>query len=331
MNITVLDDWQDTIRTLPSFRKVASHDVTVWNDHTKDVGALAARLADAEVVTLIRERTPVQAPLLERLPRLRLISQVGAYPHIDVAACTRHGVLVAASSTPGRPSYATAELTWGMVIAAFRRIPQEMAALRAGKWQAYPIGVGLRGKTLGIYGYGKIGAVVAGYGKAFGMNVLVWGRETTLEKARADGYAVTKSKDELFEQSDVLSLHLRLIPDTRGIVTAADLARMKPGALFVNTSRAGLVVPGALEAALRAGRPGMAAVDVFEEEPVVGGRHPLLAMDNVVCVPHLGYVERDGLEQMFSTIFDQVVAYASGTPINVVNPEALTSRPGASA
>jgi D-3-phosphoglycerate dehydrogenase len=325
MKITVLDDWQDTVRTLSSFRKVAGHEVTVWTDHTKDVDVLAARLAEAEVVTLIRERTPIQAPLLERLPRLRLISQVGVYPHIDVAACTRHGVLVAASSLPGRPSYATAELTWGMIIAAFRRIPQEMAALRAGKWQVYPIGVGLRGKTLGIYGYGKIGAVVAGYGKAFGMNVRVWGRATTLEKARADGYAVTKTKDELFEQSDVLSLHLRLIPETRGIVTAADLGRMKPSALLVNTSRAGLVGPGALEAALRAGRPGMAAVDVFEEEPVVGGRHPLLAMDNVICVPHLGYVERDGLEQMFDTIFDQVVAYAAGQPLNIVNPEAMKS------
>jgi len=323
MKITILDDYQDTIRTLACFGKVAGHDVTIWNDHTKDVDVLAERLADTEVLVLIRERTPIPAALLERLDKLRMITQAGVYPHIDVAACTRRGVIVSASTGPGRPSYATAELNWGMIIAAFRRIPQEMAALKAGKWQAYPIGIGLRGKTLGIFGYGKIGAVVAGYGKAFGMHVLVWGRESTLEKARADGFAAAKSKAALFEESDVVSLHLRLIDATRGSVTAGDLARMKPTALIVNTSRAGLIAPGALEAALRAGRPGMAAVDVYEEEPVLGGRHPLLAMDNVVCVPHLGYVERDGLEHMFSTIFDQVLAYANGKPINVGNPEVL--------
>jgi D-3-phosphoglycerate dehydrogenase len=324
MKITILDDYQDTIRTLACFGKVAGHDVTIWNDHTKDVDVLAKRLVDTEVLVLIRERTPIQAPLLERLDKLRMITQAGVYPHIDVAACTRRGVIVSAATGPGRPSYATAELNWGMIIAAFRRIPQEMAALKAGKWQAYPIGIGLRGKTLGIFGYGKIGAVVAGYGKAFGMNVLVWGRESTLEKARADGFAAAKSKAALFEESDVVSLHLRLIDATRGIVTAGDLARMKPTALIVNTSRAGLIAPGALEAALRAGRPGMAAVDVYEEEPVLGARHPLLAMDNVVCAPHLGYVERDGLEHMFTTIFDQVLAYANGKPINVGNPDVLT-------
>ena len=323
MNVHVLDDWQDTIRTLPCFAKVRGHDVTVWNDHTKDVDELARRLKDAEAITLLRERTPIRAPLIERLDTLRIISQVSVYPHIDVEACTRRGIVVCSLTGPGRPSYATAELTWGLVLAAVRRIPQEMAALKAGQWQAYPIGTGLRGKTLGIYGYGRIGAVVAGYGKAFGMNVLAWGREGSLASARQDGYTVAPSKEALFEQSDVLSVHVRLVPGTRGMVTAADLARMKPTALFVNTSRAGLVEPGALEAALRAGRPGMAAVDVYEEEPVLGGLHPLLAMDNVVCVPHLGYVERDGLERMFSTIFDQILAYAAGQPINVVNPEAL--------
>ena len=331
MNITILDDYQDTIRTLACFGKVAGHHVTVWNDHTKDVDALAERLRDTEALALIRERTPIRAPLLERLEKLRIISQVGVYPHIEVDACTRRGVIVSSSSMPGRPSYATAELTWGLVIAAFRRIPQEMAALKAGKWQAYPIGIGLRGKTLGIYGYGKIGAVVAGYGKAFGMNVLAWGRESTLGKARADGYAVAASKDEFFASSDVLSLHVRLIDATRGMVTGADLARMKPTALIVNTSRAGLIAPGALEAALRAGRPGMAAVDVYEDEPVLGARHPLLLMDNVICVPHLGYVEQDGLESMFSTIFDQILAYAAGKPINVGNPEALDRRPAGAA
>ncbi len=323
MNIAVLDDYQDTIRTLASFPKVAGHSVTIWKDHTKDIDELAGRLKDTEALALIRERTPIGAPLLDRLDKLRLIAQVGVVPHIDLEACTRRGVIVSSSTMPGRPSYATAELTWALAIAAFRRIPQEVAALKAGRWQAYPIGIGLRGKTLGIFGYGKIGAVVAGYGKAFGMNVLVWGRQTTLDKARADGYSLAASKEALFEQSDVISLHLRLIPETRSIVTAADLARMKPTALLVNTSRAGLVAPGALEAALRAGRPGMAAVDVYEDEPVVGGRHPLLSMDNVICAPHLGYVERDGLEHMFSAIFDEILAYAVGKPINVVNPQVL--------
>ncbi len=326
MNITILDDYQDTVRTLACFAKVAGHHVTIWKDHTKDVGVLAERLKDSEALTLLRERTPIRAPLIERLDKLRIISQVSVYPHVDVEACTRRGVIVSSYMAPSRPSYPTAELTWGLIIAALRRIPQEIAALKAGKWQAFPIGTGLRGKTLGIYGYGRIGPVVAGYGKAFGMHVLAWGRQTSLAKAREDGYAVAASKAALFEESDVLSLHVRLIDETRGMVTAADLARMKPTALLVNTSRAGLIAPGALEAALRAGRPGMAAVDVFEDEPVLGARHPLLAMDNVVATPHLGYVERGGLETMFSTMFDQILAYASGKPINVVNPEVLDRR-----
>lgn len=324
MNITVLDDYQDTVRTLACFGKVAGHSVTIWNDHTKDVDALSARLKDTEALALIRERTPIRAPLLERLDRLRIISQVSVYPHIDVEACTRRGVILCSSQLPGRPSYATAELTWGLILAALRRLPQEMAALKAGRWQAFPIGTVARGKTLGIYGYGRIGGVVAGYGQAFGMQVLVWGRDTTLAKARAAGHAIAASKEAFFEQSDVVSLHMRLVEGTRGIVTAADLARMKPTALIVNTSRAGLIEPGALLAALRAGRPGLAAVDVFEDEPVLGGRHPLLALDNVVCTPHLGYVERRGLEDHFSMIFDQILAYARGEPINVVNPEALS-------
>jgi D-3-phosphoglycerate dehydrogenase / 2-oxoglutarate reductase len=323
MKIAILDDYQDTIRTLRCFAKVAGHQVTIWRDHTKDVDTLAERLNDTEALCLLRERTPIQAPLLDRLDRLRLVSQVSVYPHIDVPACTRRGVIVSSSTLPGQPSYATAELNWGLIIAAVRRIPQEMAALKAGTWQGATVGAGLRGKTLGIFGYGKIGAVVAGYGRAFGMPVVVWGRESTLGKARADGHAVAPSQAAFFEQCDVLSLHLRLVDGTRGIVTAADLGRMKPTALLVNTSRAGLVAPGALEAALRAGRPGMAAVDVYEDEPVLGARHPLLALDNVVCTPHLGYVERGALEGMFTTIFDQVLAYAAGSPINVVNPEAL--------
>jgi D-3-phosphoglycerate dehydrogenase len=325
MKITILDDYQDTIRTLDCFKKMAGQDVTIWKDHTKDVDALAGRLKDTEVLVCIRERTPIRAPLLDRLDRLKMVTQVGVVPHIDIPACTRRGVIVSSSQMPGRPSYATAELTWGLVIAAVRRIPQEMIAMRAGKWQAYPIGTGLRGKTLGILGYGKIGAVVAGYGRAFGMNVIAWGRPSTLEKAKADGYTPAASREAFFADSDVVSIHVRLIDATRGMVTAEDLARMKPSAVFVNTSRAGLVAPGALEAALAKGRPGTAAVDVYEDEPVLGGKHSLLAMDNAICVPHLGYVERDGLEHMFDTIFDQILAYGTGKPINVLNPEVLAA------
>ena len=322
MNITILDDYHDTVRTLACFRKLAGHHVTVWNDHTKDVDTLAERLADTEALVLIRERTPIRAPLLERLNQLKLISQRGVYPHIDVDACTRHGVIVSSSLHPGQPSYATAELTWGLIIAAMRQIPQQMAALRAGTWQT-AVGVGLRGRTLGIYGYGRIGSVVAGYGKAFGMNVLVWGRKAALVRASADGYSAARSKEEFFEECDVISLHMRLVDATRGIVTAADLARMKPAALIVNTSRAPLIEPGALVKALRAGRPGMAAVDVYEEEPVLDIRHPLLTLSNVVCTPHIGYVERDGYESQFSDIFDQILAYLAGKPANVVNTEVL--------
>ena len=322
MNITILNDYQNVVRTLRCFDRLTGHNVTIWDDHATDTETLAARLKDTEALVLIRERTPIRAPLIERLPRLRLISQRSVYPHIDVDACTRHGVIVSSNMNPGLPSYSTAELTWGLTLAAMRRIPQEMIAMRAGRWQS-TVGLGLRGHTLGIFGYGRIGAVVAGYGTAFGMKVLAWGREASIAKACADGHAVASSRAALFEKSDVLTLHLRLIDATRGIVTAADLARMKPDALIVNTSRAGLIAPGALEAALRAGRPGMAAVDVYEEEPLPGGRHPLLAMDNVVCTPHLGYVERDAYETQFADIFEQILAYQSGTPINVVNPEAL--------
>jgi D-3-phosphoglycerate dehydrogenase len=322
MKVTILDDYFDTLRTLPCFAKLAPYDVTVWNDHVEETHALAERLRDTEVLVLIRERTKIRAPLLEKLPKLRLISQRSVYPHIDIGACTRLGVIVSSSQHPGSPSYAAAELTWALVLSAARQLPQQVAALKAGTWQ---IGVGstLREKTLGIYGYGRIGCVVAGYGKAFGMNVRVWAREASLAKARADGYAVAASKEAFFAESDVLSLHMRLVDVTRGIVTAGDLARMKPAAIFVNTSRAGLVEAGALEAALRAGRPGAAAVDVFEEEPVLGGKHPLLAMENVVCTPHIGYVTRDEYEVQFAEIFDQIDAYAAGAPINVVNPDVL--------
>ena len=322
MKISILDDYFDTVRTLPCFAKLAGHEVAVWNDHVEEVGALAGRLADTEALVLIRERTKIEAPLLERLPRLRLISQRSVYPHIDIAACNRHGVIVSSGQHPGTPSYATAEFTWALVLAALRQLPQQVASLKAGRWQA-GVGSSLRGKTLGVYGYGRIGSVVAGYGKAFGMPVLVWARDASLARARAEGWAAAASKEAFFAECDVISLHMRLVPATRGIVTAADLARMKPTALLVNTSRAGLIEPGALVAALRAGRPGLAAVDVYETEPVTDPRHPLVASENALCTPHIGYVTREEYEIRFSDIFDQILAYAAGAPINVVNPEAL--------
>jgi D-3-phosphoglycerate dehydrogenase len=320
VKISILDDYFDTLRTLACFRKLDGHEVTVWNDHTQDIDKLAARLQGTEVLVLIRERTQIRGPLLERLDALRLISQRSVYPHIDIEACTRRGVFVSSDQHAGSPSYAAAELTWGLIIAAMRQIPQQMYALRNGTWQ---IGVGnsLRGKTLGIYGYGRIGATVAGYGKAFGMQVLVWAREASLQRARTDGYAVAQSKRAFFEACDVISLHLRLVKETRGIVGRKDLSCMKPTAVLVNTSRALLIEPGALLDALRAGRPGLAAVDVYEEEPLRDPQDPLLRMDNVVCTPHIGYVTRDEYEIQFSDIFDQITAYAAGKPINVVNPK----------
>ena len=323
MRITILDDYHDTLRGLRCFAKLAGHEVTVWTDHVEDVDLLAERLLRTEALVLIRERTQIRAPLIARLPKLKLISQRSVYPHIDIEACTRAGVVVSSSLHLGTPSYAAAELTWGLVLAAMRQIPQEVAALKAGTWQ---IGVGrsLREQTLGIYGYGRIGKVVAGYGKVFGMAVMVWARPPALGQAVADGHHAAPSKAALFAESDVLSLHMRLVPATRGIVTAEDLARMKPSSLIVNTSRAGLIAPGALVEALRAGR---AATDVFDEEPVTDPSHPLLTMPNVVATPHIGYVTHEEYELLFSDVFDQIAAYAAGAPINVVNPEVL-GRPG---
>ena len=322
MNISILDDYHDTLRSLPCFSVLAGHDVTIWNDHVQDVDTLAHRLRHTEALVLIRERTRIDAPLLERLPQLRLISQRSVYPHIDIAACTRLGVIVSSSQHADTPSYAAAELTFALILAAMRRIPQQMNALRAGEWQT-GVGNTIRGKTLGIYGYGRIGSVVAGYGKAFGLDVQVWARDASRARARDDGYGVASSKAAFFETSDIVSLHMRLVDATRGVVTFDDLARMKPTALLVNTSRAQLIAAGALVAALRNGRPGMAAVDVYEEEPLRDPAHPLLRMENVVCTPHIGYVTREEYEIQFRDIFDQIVAYAGGKPINVVNPDVL--------
>jgi len=317
MRVSILDDYFDTLRTLPCYAALAGHAVTVWTDHVQDTDALAARLRACEALVLIRERTQIRAPLLERLPRLRLISQRSVYPHIDVAACTRLGVVVSSSQHPGAPSYATAELTWGLILAAARQLPRQVASLREGGWQA-GVGTTLRGQTLGVFGYGRIGAVVAGYGRAFGMPVLVWARAASRARAVADGHAAAASQAALFGDADVVSLHLRLVPPS-----ATARARMKPYALLVNTSRAALIEPGALAAALRDGRPGRAAVDVYEEEPLRDTGYPLLAMDNALCTPHIGYVTREEYEVQFRDVFEQINAYAAGAPINVVNPEVV--------
>jgi len=320
LRVTVLDDYVDVVRTLRCFQRMNAHDVVIWNDCVKEVDRLAERLHDTEALVLLRERTRIPADLVARLPQLKMITLNGPYPHIDVYACTARGIVVC--SEHARTSYATAELTWGLIIATMRHIPQQMAQLKSGGWQTR-VGTGLRGRTLGVYGYGRIGKQIAGFGKAFGMRVLVWSRERGLADARADGYEAAATRQALFEEADVLTMHVRLLPETRGLVTAEDLARMKPTAVFVNTSRAGLVAPHALASALRAGRPGSAAIDVYEEEPVFDASHELLALDNVVCTPHLGYVERDQLENYFSDQFDRVLAYAAGTPRGVVNPQAV--------
>lgn len=320
MNIVIPEDYQNAVRTLNCFSKLDGHTVTIYTDIMKDVDTLSQRFADADALVLIRERTAITDSLLSRLPRLKLISQTGrGIAHIDLPACTRHGVAV---SVGGGSPQAPAEITWALVLAAMRHLPREIAALKAGKWQS-PIGLGtaLYGRTLGIFGYGEIGVLVANYGRAFGMNVLVWGREGSITRALADGYETVASQRELFERSDVLSLHIKLNAETRSIVTFDDLTAMKPTALLVNSSRAELIAPGALVAALQAGRPGYAAVDVYENEPVID--HPLLHMDNVICTPHLGYVERDIYELYFGTAFDHVLAFAAGTPVNMLNSEVL--------
>lgn len=321
MKIAVIDDYQDAFRTLRCYAKLSGHEVIVYNDTEKDAGRLAERLKEAEAVILTQQRSRFPRAVIERLPKLRLISQTGRnVGHIDVEACTERGVVVSAGGA-GNP-HPTAELTWGLILAALRHIPYEVRRLREGHWQS-TLGAGVQGKTLGIYALGRIGALVANVGRAFGARVLCWGREGSLGRAREAGHEVAKSREAFFAESDILSLHLPLNKETRGIVTRADLARMKPAALIVNTSRAGVIAEGALVEALKAGRPGLAAVDVYEDEPVIGADHPLLQMDNVLCTPHLGYVERDTYEAYYGVVVDQILAYAAGHPVNVVNPEAI--------
>ena len=322
MKVHILDDWFDTLRTLPCFAQLAEHDVTVWTDHVEDIDTLADRLADAEALVLFRERTKITRALLERLPNLRLISQRSVYPHVDVPACTDNGVMLCSNLQGDGPNYAAAELTFALIQAAFRQLPQQMASVKAGRWQM-GVGRSLRGRTLGLYGYGRIGQAVADYAKVFGMKVVWWGSEQGRARAVADGELVAKSREEFFARSDVISVHVRLNPETKGIITAADLAKMKPRAIFVNTSRAGLVEEGALLAGLNRGHPQTAALDVFDVEPLTNKDDPLLSHPNVIATPHIGFVTEDEFDKQFSDIFEQVNAFSEGAPINVINPETL--------
>ncbi len=334
MNIIILDDYQDAVRKLSCASKLDPFSAKVYTNTVKGVGQLSVRLKDAEALVLIRERTPITRQLIDKLPKLRLISQTGKVSgHIDLEACTERGVAVAEG---GGSPVAPAELTWALIMAASRRLPQYVASLKHGAWQQsglrassmpsnFGIGHVLKGRTLGIWGYGKIGHMVAGYGKAFGMTVMVWGSEAAKHRAIGDGLQVAESREQFFETADVISLHLRLTPETRGIVTLQDLARMKPTSLMVNTSRAELLETDALITSLNRGRPGMAAVDVFESEPILQG-HPLLRLENCICTPHIGYVEQDSYELYFGSAFDNIVNFARGTPTNIVNPGALQKR-----
>jgi D-3-phosphoglycerate dehydrogenase / 2-oxoglutarate reductase len=334
MNIVILDDYQDAVRKLACADKLEPYPAKVFTNTVKGVGQLSIRLRDADILVLIRERTQVTRQLIEKLPRLKLIAQTGKIgAHVDVAACTERGIAVAEGV--GSP-VSTAELTWALIMASMRRIPQYVSNLKHGAWQQsglkssampsnFGIGMVLRGKTLGIWSFGRIGEIVAGYGRAFGMRVVVWGSEDARARAAAQGYETAESRNALFEQSDVLSLHLRLGPQSQGCVTLDDLSRMKPTSLLVNTSRAELIEPEALLTALNRGRPGLAAVDVFESEPILQG-HALLRLENCICTPHIGYVEQDSYEMYFGSAFDNVVNFIKGTPTNIVNPGALQVR-----
>ena len=319
MKVHILDDWFDTLRGLACFAKLSDHDVTVWTDHQPDPAALAERVQEAEALVLFRERTAIGAPLLERLPNLRLISQRSVYPHVDVPACTAQGVLLCSNMHAGTPSYAAAEHTLALILASYRQIPQQVASLKAGDWQA-GVGRTLRGRTLGIYGFGRIGRAVADYAKALGMRVQFWGSEAGRDRARAAGEVVPESREAFFAKADIVSLHVRLKPETRGIVTADDLAAMQPRALLINTSRSGLIAPGVLEAEVARGRI-HAALDVFDHEPLTDTSNPLLTHPNVIATPHIGYVTEDEFDLQFSDIFDQINAFAAGAPIHMINPE----------
>lgn len=319
MKVHILDDWFDTLRGLPCFAKLGGHEVTVWTDHEPDPAKLAARMRDAEALVLFRERTKVGAELLAGLPNLKLISQRSVYPHVDVSACTAHGVLLSSNMHAGAPSYAAAEHTLALILASYRQIPQQTASIKAGHWQS-GVGRTLRGRTLGLYGYGRIAGAVAEYAKALGINVQRWGSEAGRSRALAARETVAESREAFFASSDIVSVHVRLKPETRGLITATDLAQMQPRALFVNTSRSGLVETGALEAEVAKGQL-HAAVDVFDHEPLTDTSNILLTHPNVLATPHIGFVTEDEFDLQFSDIFDQINAYATGAPIHMINPE----------
>lgn len=322
MKVHILDDWFDTLRGLPCFGLLDGHDVTVWTDHA-DEAVLVERLKEAEALVLFRERTAITRSLLERLPNLRLISMRGVYPHVDVQACTDHGVLFCSNTSATGANYAAAELTFALMLASARQLPQQMASAKAGGWQ---MGVGktLRGRTLGLYGYGRIGRAVADYARAFGMQVVWWGSEAGRARAAQDGETVAASRAAFFSGCDFVSLHLRLTPDSRGLITAQDLGQMQPGATLINTSRAGLIAPGALLQALEAGRPGCAAIDVFDTEPLTDPGDPLLSHPNLIATPHIGFVTEDEFDSQFADAFEQVNAFAAGQPLHAANPEAVS-------
>jgi D-3-phosphoglycerate dehydrogenase len=318
LKVHILDDWFDTLRGLPCFEKLTGHDVTIWTDHEPDPLALASRVQDAEALVLFRERTKIGAELLNRLPNLKLISQRSVYPHIDVDACTANDVLLCSNMHAGAPSYAAAEHTLALILASYRQIPEQVMSLKAGHWQS-GVGRTLRGRTLGLYGYGRIAKAVAGYAKAIGLQVQWWSSEDGRARALADGETVAASRKAFFETSDIVSVHVRLKPGTRGMITADDLAAMQPRSLFVNTSRSGLVTQGALEAEILKGRI-HAAVDVFDHEPLTDQDNPLLTHPNVLATPHIGYVTEDEFDLQFSDIFDQINAFAKREPIHMINP-----------
>jgi D-3-phosphoglycerate dehydrogenase len=327
MKIAVIHDYADVLRTTRAYPRLKDHEVVIYNDAYTDPNRVVEQVDGCEAVVLTQQRVRMTRSIIERLPKLKFISQTGRNVyHLDLAACTERGILVSAGGGGGGGPYSTtAELAWGLILASLRHLPFEVENFKKGHWHT-TVGTGLAGRTLGIYAFGHIGAAVARVGKAFGMNVVCWGREGSTARARAEGFEVAASREAFFENADVISLHLPGTKDTHGLISAADLARMKPTALLVNTSRAPIIAEGALVAALQKGRPGYAAVDVYEEEPVVGARHPLLAMKNAICTPHLGYAERKGYEGIYKLAVDQLLAYVEGKPINVANPEVLGKR-----
>ncbi|MFY0255221.1 D-2-hydroxyacid dehydrogenase family protein [Chitinophaga sp. 30R24] len=320
MKIAILDDYQHAVRALSCFKLLEGHEVLILDKSVRDISALAATLQDISIIVLIRERTPITLDLLDKLPALKLISQTGKVSgHLDLAACTQHKVAVAEGTGS---SFAPAELTWVLIMNTLRKLPAAIAAMKAGEWQIN-IGTSVHSKTVGIWGYGRIGKLVAGYARAFGAKVLVWGSEASRNEAVADGYSAASDKAYFFRESDVVSLHLRLTATTRGIVQEQDLLKMKPTAVFINTSRAGLVEEGALLEALQQGRPGFAGLDVYEQEPIYDPMYPLLQLPNVVCTPHLGYVEENSYELYFRSAFENILHFIAGKPVNIANPEVL--------